>query len=47
MILQLPDKVRVLREKFLMTQEDFARELGVASFTVNRWKMGRHDLILR
>lgn len=39
--MQLSDKIRVLREKFLMTQEDFAKELGVASSTVNRWETGK------
>lgn len=38
--MKLSDKIRVLREKFLMTQEDFAKELGVASSTVNRWETG-------
>ena len=39
--MKLSDKIRVLREKFLMTQEDFAKELGVASSTVNRWETGK------
>ena len=39
--MQLSDKIRVLREKFLMTQEDLAKELGVASSTVNRWETGK------
>ena len=39
--MRLSDKIRVLREKFLMTQEDFAKELGVASSTVNRWETGK------
>ena len=39
--MKLSYKIRVLREKFLMTQEDFAKELGVASSTVNRWETGK------
>lgn len=37
----LSEKVRKLREKFLLTQEDFAKELGVAASTVNRWETGK------
>ena len=37
----LSEKVRKLREKFLLTQEDFAKELGVAFSTVNRWENGK------
>lgn len=39
--MQLSKKLRILREKYLMTQEDFARELGVAASTVNRWETGK------
>ena len=39
--MQLSEKLRILREKFLMTQEDFAKELGVAASTVNRWETGK------
>ena len=31
----------MLREKFLLTQEDFAQKLGVAASTVNRWETGK------
>lgn len=37
----LSNKIRQLREKFLMTQEDFAKEIGVAASTVNRWETGK------
>lgn len=39
--MQLSEKIRILREKLLLTQEDFAKELGVASSTVNRWETGK------
>lgn len=39
--MQLSEKIRILREKFLLTQEDFAKELGVAASTVNRWETGK------
>lgn len=37
----IASKIRTLREKFLLTQEDFAKELGVAPSTVNRWETGK------
>lgn len=39
--MQISNKIRMLREKFLMTQEDFAKEIGVSSSTVNRWETGK------
>jgi DNA-binding transcriptional regulator YiaG len=39
--MQLSDKIRLLREKYLLTQEEFAKELGVAASTVNRWETGK------
>ncbi len=37
----LSNRIRMLREKFLLTQEDFAKEIGVAASTVNRWETGK------
>lgn len=37
----ISEEIRLLREKFLLTQEDFAKELGVAASTVNRWETGK------
>lgn len=31
----------MLRQKMLITQEDFAKELGVSPSTVNRWEKGK------
>lgn len=39
--MQLSDKIRLLREKYLLIQEEFAKELGVAASTVNRWETGK------
>ena len=39
--MQLSDGIRKLREKFLLTQEDLAKDLGVAASTVNRWETGK------
>lgn len=36
--MMVSDGIRTMREKFLMTQEEFAKELGVAASTVNRWE---------
>lgn len=34
-------EIRKLREKSLLTQEDFAKALGVSSSTVNRWETSK------
>lgn len=35
-----PARIRGLREALGLTQEEFARELGVSFTTVNRWENG-------
>ncbi|MFR9055541.1 MULTISPECIES: helix-turn-helix domain-containing protein [Acidaminococcus] len=37
----LPKKIKRLRTRCFLTQEDFARKLGVAFSTVNRWEQGK------
>jgi len=37
----IADRIRILREKSLLTQEEFAKEIGVAASTVNRWETGK------
>lgn len=37
----LSEKIKILRQKALFTQEDFAKELNVAVSTVNRWEKGK------
>lgn len=39
--MNLPNEIRLIRQKALLTQETFAKELGVAFSTVNRWESGR------
>lgn len=39
--MQLSAGIRKLREKSLLTQEDLAKDLGVAASTVNRWETGK------
>lgn len=38
---QLPETIKMLRQKSLLTQADFAAELNVAVSTVNRWEKGK------
>lgn len=37
----LSESIRMLRQKSLMTQESFAKEINVATTTVNRWETGK------
>ncbi|RPH92853.1 helix-turn-helix domain-containing protein [candidate division KSB1 bacterium] len=36
-----PDRIRTLRQRLQMTQEDFAHLIGVTFSTVNRWENGK------
>ena len=35
--------IKDLREKLILSQEDFAKLLGVSFSTVNRWETSKHD----
>ena len=37
----LSNDIRIIRQKCFMSQADFAKELGVAFSTVNRWEGGK------
>ena len=37
----LPTDIRNLRKAVLLSQESFAKELGVSFSTVNRWETGK------
>ncbi len=39
--MEFKDKVKMVRQKLLMSQEDFAKEVGVAFSTVNLWENGK------
>lgn len=39
--MELSSEIKLIRQKALLTQESFAKELGVAFTTVNRWEMGK------
>ena len=34
------DAIKTVRQKALLSQEDFAKQLGVSHSTVNRWEKG-------
>lgn len=36
--MNFPEEIRKIRQRLFMTQEDFAKEIGVAFSTVNRWE---------
>ena len=37
------DKIRHIREKLKLSQEELAHELGVSFATVNRWENGSYN----
>lgn len=41
MLMILSDEIKRLRTRCFLTQEDFAKKLGVAFSTVNRWEQGK------
>ncbi len=38
-----PEKVKIAREKLLLTQDEIATALGVNSITVSRWETGKSE----
>ena len=39
--MKFADEVKELRHKCLLSQTDFAKEIGVSFSTVNRWETGK------
>ena len=39
--MSLPDSIKIIRQKTLMNQEEFAAELNVSLASVNRWEVGK------
>lgn len=39
--MSFPECIKVIRKKSFLTQEAFAKEIGVVSATVNRWEVGK------
>lgn len=35
------EAIKIVRQKALLSQEDFAKQLGVSHSTVNRWETGK------
>jgi len=40
--MEFKDKIKAARKQLFMSQETFAKELGVTFATVNRWETGKH-----
>ncbi len=38
--MEFKDKIRLTRQKLMLSQADFAKELGVAFSTINEWENG-------
>ncbi len=38
--MEFKDKVKIVRQKLMFSQSDFAKELGVAFSTINEWENG-------
>jgi DNA-binding transcriptional regulator YiaG len=38
--MEFRDEVKIAREKLVLSQTEFAKELGVAYATLNRWENG-------
>ena len=41
--MEYSEAIRRLRKKMLLTQQEFAKELGVAFVTINRWENGENE----
>lgn len=39
--MSFPEELKRIRQRSFLTQQDFAKEIGVAFSTVNRWESGR------
>ena len=41
--MQYKDAIILLRQKLLLSQQEFAKMLGVSFASVNRWEQGHHE----
>ena len=39
--MSFPEEIKKMRQRSFLTQQDFAKKIGVAFSTVNRWESGR------
>ena len=43
MIDNYAEVIKKLRDKMLLSQEEFAKVLGVSYASINRWENGKHE----
>ena len=41
MQMNFPEEIKKIRQRSFLTQQDFAKKIGVAFSSVNRWETGR------
>ena len=41
MQMSFPEEIKKIRQRSFLTQQDFAKKIGVAFSSVNRWETGR------
>lgn len=41
--MEYKDMIKVLRERLILSQGEFAKLLGVSFVSVNRWENGHHE----
>ena len=41
MQMSFPEEIKKIRQRSFLTQQDFAKKIGVVFSTVNRWESGR------
>ena len=39
--MSFPEEIKKIRQRSFLTQQEFAKKIGVAFSTVNRWESGR------
>ena len=39
--MSFPEEIKRIRQRLFLTQQDFAKKIGVAFSSVNRWETGR------
>lgn len=39
--MNFPEEIKKIRQRSFLTQQDFAKKIGVAFSSVNRWETGR------
>ena len=47
MIDNYAEVIKKLRDKMLLSQEEFAKVLGVSYASINRWENGKHEQTIK